>query len=281
MKQVHFNSYAPGWLEGRCSPFLHPSRRASRYFCGQTWHQGQKPLGSQAFTGLILLPINTMLVRTNPLCKIRQWFCTFSCNHFTLEANPTWTIGSAVPQKEIKGDDRLTCSSRRTVWTDWWFHPPLCWTSPQLLLVPARGSLRRSPASASSHLSNRNALWNETLWKNLKIKVLEIIGGDGGGEGGVVGGDVYLWTAPGLAYTQCLVEFCRLCGKFLNISEHGAYYIQGSLRKHLSWSVVTDLILSCGHVLWTWTSHRGQNLLVSKKATMQVLQTAEAKSNFR
>lgn len=185
VKQVHFNSYAPGWLEGRCSPFLHPSRRASRYFCGQTWHRGQKPLGSQAFTGLILLPINTMLVRTNLLCKIRQWFCTFSCNHFPLEANPTWTIGSAVPQKEIKGDDRLTCSSRRTVWTDWWFHPPLCWTSPQLLLVPARGSLRRSPASASSHLSNRNALWNETLWKNLKIKVLEIIGGDGGVVGGM------------------------------------------------------------------------------------------------
>lgn len=34
-------------------------------------------------------------------------------------------------------------------------------------------------------------------------------------------------------------------------------------------------MLSCGHVLWTWTSHRGQNLFVSRKATIQVLQTVQ------
>lgn len=38
-------------------------------------------------------------------------------------------------------------------------------------------------------------------------------------------------------------------------------------------TVSAHLMLSCGHVLCTWTSHRGQNLFVSRKATMHVLQT--------
>lgn len=39
-------------------------------------------------------------------------------------------------------------------------------------------------------------------------------------------------------------------------------------------------MLSGGHVLWTWTSHRGQNLFVSRKATMQVLQTVDRKGHI-
>lgn len=47
---------------------------------------------------------------------------------------------------------QLTCSSHRTGWTGWWFHPLRCWTSPPLRPVPAHGSLRRSPSAVSSHL---------------------------------------------------------------------------------------------------------------------------------
>lgn len=197
-----------------------------------------------------------------------------AANTLHWKADPTWTIGFAVPPKKEKRRNLLTCSSRRTVWTDWWFHPLLCWTSPQLLLVPAHGSLRRSPASASFHLSNRNVLWNQTLWKSLKIKVWETFGGGEAGRGLPL-------NSPGTSLYTMSCRVLSALGKFLNVSEHSAFYIQGTLRGNLSWSVVTDLILSCGHVLWTWTSHRGQNLLVSKKATMQVLQTAGAKSNFR
>lgn len=166
---------------------------------------------------------------------------------------------AVAPKREReKRDDWLTCSSRRTVWTDWWFHPRLCWTSPQLPLVPARGSQRRSPASASFHLSNRKALSNQTLWKSVKTGEFDLP-----------------LNSPG---TSLYTMSCRVLSALRKVWKH--QWAHCSLRRRLSRRVITHLILSCGHVLWTWTSHRGQNLLVSRKATMQVLQTAEAKKQL-